>query len=104
MPGKRASRTDYGKLSVICTVVFIVLFFVYSSAVHSSPKPPFVPEQWYYSFCLLGFILAIALAVVAGFRESRWWWLATVPPGGCSFFVTVFMVYAVPLGHMTRWT
>lgn len=55
MPSKIVSKTEYGKLSLACTALFIVLIFVYVHETHSSSKPPLIPYIWYYSFCLLGF-------------------------------------------------
>ena len=94
MPGKRVSKTGFGKSSLICTVLFIVLAVVYWSATHSSPKP-LIPEVWFYVFCVLGFVSAMFLAVLAGFYESRWWWLMILPAGGCVYLTAVYLVFVI---------
>ncbi len=94
MPGKRVSKTEYGKLSLACTALFIVLAVVYWNATHASPNP-LIPEVWFYSFCILGFLSAVVLAVVAGFYESRWWWLAMLPAGGCAYLTAVYLVFVM---------
>ena len=94
MSGKRVSNTEYGKLSLLCTVVFIVLSVVYWNATHASPKP-LIPEVWFYSFSVLGFLSAMFLAGIAGFRESRWWWLAILPAGGCAYLAAIYLALVI---------
>ncbi|HKV92206.1 MAG TPA: hypothetical protein VJW20_06640 [Candidatus Angelobacter sp.] len=103
MPGKTVSKTEYGKLSLACTALFILFTLIYLYETHSSSKPPLIPDVWYYSFCLLGFLTAIVLAIVAGFRESRWWWLAILPAGGCGYVVMLVLVFAIAFRNVTPW-
>jgi hypothetical protein len=62
-----------------------------------------IPGVWFYSFCLLGFISAMVMSAVAGFRESRWWWLAILPAGGCTYLMTMVLVFEIMFRNMKPW-
>jgi uncharacterized membrane protein len=101
MAGKTDSKTEYGKLSLFCTGLFVVLFFVFViSRPQSSSKAAFIFELCFYSFCLLGFLFAIVLAGMAAIRESRLWWLAILPPGGCSYIMVMMLLLTYAFGRL----